>query len=303
MDADRAAALTPHGLAALQDPEGFFASQVLGGGLKNQADRNGFATVQVLRALGSEAEELLGHSAHAAALDALDACRNPATGGFRFWPPGAQPDWAPDLPDDADDTSLMATALWTAGRLSTSELRRLACTTVISHRLASTIQPGPPWPRVGAFKTWMRPGIAPDMADCTVNANVLALLAAAGLDKAPGYAEACAMIEDAVLWAGEDAGRAATLSPFYPEAGELVLAVDAAVSAGAHALRPVLALLDVSSLWRELRLRSCGEDPVICGSPYGLMRWTSPAVGRARGLRRGIPSADGALRTSHSDRR
>lgn len=281
MAADRAAAVTPHGLAALQDPDGFFSSQVRGGGM-DQADRNGFATVQVLRALGREAEELLGRSAHAAALDALEACRNPATGGFRFWPLGARPDWAPDLPDDADDTSLMATMLWTAGRLSTSELRRLACYTVVSHRLASTVQPGPSWPRAGAFKTWMRLGIAPDMVDCTVNANVLAMLAAAGLHGTPGYAEACAMIEDAVLWAGEDAGRAATLSPFYPEAGELVLAVEAAVAAGVRELRPVRALMDLSRLWSELRLRSCGADPVICGSPYGLVRWTSTAVGRAR---------------------
>jgi hypothetical protein len=176
----------------------------------------------------------------------------------------------------------MATALWSAGRLSISELRRLACHTVVCHRLASTCQPGPLWPRVGAFKTWLRPGIAPDVVDCTVNANVLAMLAAAGLHRVPGYAEACAMIEDAVLWAGENAGRAVTLSPYYPEAGELVLAVEAAVSAGARELQTVRAIMDLSPLWRELRLRSCDVDAVICGIPYGAIGWTSPAVGLAR---------------------
>jgi hypothetical protein len=278
MDPGGTAPLTP-----LRGDHGFFDCHVTGGGLDGP-DHNGFATSQVLRALGAAASGSLGARGHGAALDALESCRNPRTGGFRFWPLGRRPGWAPDLPDDADDTALMAVLLWRAGRMTLDELRRLACHTVVSHRLAATVQPGPSWPRVGAFKTWMRPGIEPDMADCTVNANVIALLAAAGLRGAPGYGEACAMLGDALAWAGENHARAETLSPFYPEPGELVLAVEAAVAEGARELRPVQAMLRASPLWRGLRERSCGAVPVICGSPYGLVRWTSPAVGAARRL-------------------
>jgi hypothetical protein len=268
-------------LGALQDGDGFFSSRVRGGGLDTE-DRNGFATAQVLRALGGNARRVLGARGFAAALAALEACRNPDTGGFRFWPLGRRPAWAPDLPDDADDTALMALALWRAGLLGPPELGRLACRTVVRHRLSATAQPGPAWPRIGAFKTWMRHGAEPAIADCTVNANVVALLAAAGLRGVSGYAQACGMIADGVAWADGDERRAQSLSPFYPEPGELVLAVEAAAQHGAEEMEPVLATMAASPLWRGLRQRSCGPEPAICGSPYGLVRWTSIAVARAR---------------------
>lgn len=285
MVAGGSAALGPHPARsrphAVEDQDGFYVCRVTGGGL-DQDDRNGFATAQVLRALGAEARRTLGSRRHDASLRALEACRNAGTGGFRFWPLANRPGWAPDLPDDADDTALFALLLWKADRMSLDDLRRTACRTIVSHRLGDTVQPGPSWPRIGVFKTWMRPGVAPDMADCTVNANVLAMLAAAGLKAVPGYQEAVAMIADAVLWSAEDAGRAGTLSPFYPEPGELALAIDAAVAEGARELRPVLAAINASPMWRRFRERSCAEAPVICGSPYGLMRWTCPSVGAAR---------------------
>ncbi len=267
----------------LEDQDGLFACRVTGSGMDHD-DRNGFATAQVLRALGAHAGRTLGSRSHDASLRALERCRNPQTGGFRFWPLGERPAWAPDLPDDADDTSLFALLLWKADRLSLDDLRLTACRTVVSHRLAATVQPGPAWPRVGAFRTWMRPGLDPDMADCTVNANVLAMLAAAGLRAVPGYQEAVAMIVDAVLWSAEDARRAETLSPFYPEAGELPLAVEAAVAEGVRELRPVLAAMSASPMWRRFKERSCQPEPVICGNPYGLVRWTCPSVGAARRL-------------------
>ncbi|MGE0669215.1 MAG: hypothetical protein AB7O49_21905 [Sphingomonadales bacterium] len=261
--------------------DGFYLCRVAGSGI-DADDRNGFATAQVLRALGGGARRILGPAGHDASLDALEACRNAGTGGFRFWPLASRPGWAPDLPDDADDTALFAVLLWKADRIGLDDLRSTACRTVVSHRLADTVRPGPPWPRIGAFKTWIRPGIEPDMADCTVNANVLAMLAAAGLKSVPGYQDAVGMIYDAVLWAAEDAGRAETLSPFYPEPGELALAVEAAAAEGVRELRPVLAAMNASPMWRRLRARSCADEPVICGSPYGLMRWTCPSVGAAR---------------------
>jgi hypothetical protein len=281
VDADWRAPLRPG--RPRQDAEGFFASRVAGPGL-HAPDRNGFATVQVLRALGRGAREMLGEAVRDAALSAVSACRNPTTDGFRFWPLAARPTWAPALPDDADDTALMAEALYAAGRLSLTELRRIACRTVVRHRLAAIAQPGPPWPRVGAFKTWMRPGLDPDLADCTVNANVVSLLATAQLTRVPGYAEACAMICDAVAWAADDEARAASLSPFYPEPGELVLAVEAAAAAGVVELRQVCEIMASGRVWRRARARAHAGEPVICGSPYGLLRWRSEAVGWARAV-------------------
>lgn len=275
MDAGRSSAVTPY--------PGLFVSRVSGAGW-GVDDYNGFATAQVVRALGARTRAVLGAACHDAALEGLLACRNPASGGFRFWPMGWRPAWVPDLPDDADDTALMGVALYAAGRMSLSDLRRMACHTVVCHRLAATAQPGPPWPRVGAFKTWMRPGLAPAMSDCTVNANVVALLATAGLRAAPGYDQACAMIAEAVAWAAASPARAVSLSPFYPEAGELVLALESAVAAGARELRATLREVENSPMWQGLRWRSCREDPVICGSAYGLLRWNCRQVGWARGV-------------------
>jgi hypothetical protein len=280
MDAGRPEALTRR-LLAEQDANGFFRSTVSGGGI-DQPDTNGFVTAQVLRALGGSALDILGHDAFHAAIGALRACRGENSAGFRFWPDGHRPGWAPRLPEDADDTAVMALALYRAGQMTGAEMRRLACHTIVSHRLLAVLQPGPPWARVGAFKTWMRPGPDPDIADCTVNANALALLAAAGLFTVPGYAEACAMIRDAVAWAGDNETRAATLSPFYPEPGDLALAVRAAVAEGACDLSPVLDTMASSVVWRRLEQRACTPEPVVCGSPYGLIRWSSRAVGMAR---------------------
>jgi hypothetical protein len=122
------------------------------------------------------------------------------------------------------------------------------------------------------------------MADCTVNVNVVALLATAGLRAVPGYAQACAMIADAVAWAGASPARAVSLSPFYPEPGELVLALESAVAAGARELDATLTDVRNSPMWQNLRRRSCREDPVICGSAYGLLRWNCRHVGWARGV-------------------
>jgi hypothetical protein len=262
---------------------GLFVSRITGPGWDTD-DYNGFATAQVLRALGARAQAALGTACHDAALKGLLACRNPATGGFRFWPMGRRPAWVPELPDDADDTAVMGLALYAAGRMSLTDLRRTACRTIVCHRLFATAQPGPPWPRVGAFKTWMRPGLAPAMADCTVNVNVVALLATAGLRAVPGYAQACAMIADAVAWTGASPARAVSLSPFYPEQGELVLALEFAVAAGARELGATLTEVRNSPMWQDLRRRSCREDPVICGSAYGLLRWNCRHVGWARGV-------------------
>lgn len=286
MDANRPAAIT-------LPSDGLFPSHVTGHGM-DMGDLNGFTTAQVLRALGAAGRRILGATVHEAALHALLSCRNPATGGFRFWPLDKHPQWAPDLPDDADDTAIMALVLFSANRISMPDLRKMACHTVVCHRTRVTVQPGPSWQRVGVFKTWMKSGFDPDMTDCTVNANVVALLAMANLRNVPGYAESCSMILEAISWANDDEQRAACLSPFYPEPGELALAVEAAAACGALELRPALQAMHAAPMWRRLRERTCTEVPTICGSPYGLIRWESPVVGWARrigGLAAGCPPA------------
>ena len=76
--------------------------------------------------------------------------------------------------------------------------------------------------------------------------------------------------------------RAAAIAPFYPAAGELVLALAHAVDQGEHALAPALDHVRGSPTWRALARDAARGAPVIAGSPHGLWTWTCAAVGAAR---------------------
>jgi hypothetical protein len=199
---------------------------------------------------------------------------------------------------------MMATLLFRHGRLSREALRAIGVKRLVAFRQPPPA-PGaagvtPPWARPGAFRTWARAGRAPCALDVVVNLNVLALLACAGLARVPGRAEALAMVEDALDWTGESPARAAAIAPFYPAAGELVLALAHAVAQGEQALAPALARVRASPMWRALAWASARDAAVIAGSPYGLWTWTCPAVGEAR---RAHASVAGALGLSRLEQR
>ena len=239
-------------------------------------DRNGFITALAVRALRGQSMVIPD-----AMLDALEQCRSPGA-GYGFWPAGARPEWAPQLPDDADDTAIMTLELHAAGRLSREEARRIACLTIGRHRVAQLPVLRPPWLRTGVFSTWHRRGIALDLIDCTATANALAAFAALDLHGIPGVRASTAMLRDAVAWAGDDAARACSLSPFYPEPAEFVLALAHAVEAGADELASIHATATQTPWGRDAAARAAHDDHRVCSSPYGAAVWRSPALARIR---------------------
>ncbi len=250
---------------------GLVPSDMQAGG-QRRPDCNGFAT-----ALAVRARRWQGQPIPPAMLDVLVRCRS-ASGGFGFWPQGLRPPWAPALPDDADDTAIMALELHLAGRLSRAETRRIACLRIGTRRIARLPELRPPWLRTGVFATWSRLTEGRDMVDCTVLTNVLALLAATGLSHLPGVDASLAALEHALDWAGDDEARAGSLSPFYPDAAEWLHALDHAVALEARGLS-VLRDRVLGTRWGQAaRERQSAADHAICSSPYGLAVWRSPAL-------------------------
>ena len=247
---------------------------------QRRPDRNGFITALAVRALRRQ-DIAMPDAKLDAMLDALERCRSPGA-GYGFWAPCARPEWAPQLPDDADDTAIMTLELHAAGRLSREEARRIACLSIGRHRIARLPLLRPPWLRTGVFATWHRRGIALDLIDCTAIANALAAFAALDLHDIPGVRISTAMLRDAVAWAGNDETRACSLSPFYPEPAEFVLALQHAVEAGADDLIPVHAAAAQTPWGRDAETRATRDDHRVCSSPYGFTVWRSPALARIR---------------------
>jgi len=255
-------------------------------GDRRYPDWNGFTTALVLRALRHipiSNTSLL--PIREQALDFLLQCEQPEHfGSFRFWPVNRQPDWIKIPPSaDADDTAIYALELARYGRLKQSELRRIACCILVPHRLRYVETPSPPWLRSGVFLTWLwLPKERINIVDCCVNANIVALLAYAGLTHLSGYQEACGMIETAILWAGNSWSHARSITPFYPHPIELCYAVEHAVECGADLLKPSLQRL-YECTWAadESDNFSVMERP-LCGSAYSGVFWTSSNVQIAR---------------------
>lgn len=260
---------------AVVAPPHFILSEVSLGG-QRLPDRNGFVT-----ALGVRALRRRGLPVPAPLLDALERCRS-ARGGYRFWPLHARPHWAPDLPDDADDTAIMLLELLHAGRVERAEARRVACLTIARRRVATFPLLRPPWLRPGVFATWSRDGVRRDLVDCTATANMLALFATLDLSHLPGVREAGEMLAAAVRWAGDDALRAASLSPFYPDPVEFVLALDHAAECGARGLAALHRQAAATQWGSDAALRSTQPDHAVCGSPYGVAVWRSPELASLR---------------------
>jgi hypothetical protein len=234
---------------------------------RSAEDRNGFVTALAVRAY-----RRAGRSAPAEWLDVLAGCRRP-DGSYGFWPVGAAPRWAPDLPSDSDDTAVALLELTLAGRVPRTEARRVACRSVGVHRLRRVLDPGPPWLRRGMFTTWHR-GRALDLVDLTAVTNVLALLYSLGLARIPGVEESRAALTAGLAWAGSSTPRWASLSPFYPEPDELARALDHATACGVPGLTTGARVL------REVCPR---QDPdAVCSTAYGPPTWHSPALAALR---------------------
>jgi hypothetical protein len=263
-----------------QAPTGAFPSVISSGNRKCQ-DWNGFTTAQVLRALRAVPESDPLSNARRLALDFLKSCESPdRSGAFHFWPKGSQPSWIPDLPPDADDTSIILVEMVRNKRIDLDAAREMACSVLLPYRLMNVPDPRPPWVRRGTFLTWLRPGPF-NIVDCCVNANVIALLSYLGLEGITGFEEACEMIGAGIRWAEGSDFKARILTAFYPHPAEFAYAIEHAVECGANRLRGSLSLTKDLG-WLPHNDDNHSEGMPICGNAYEGDIWFSEALDAAR---------------------
>lgn len=264
-----------------QAPTGAFRSWVRLPGGNVVPDGNGFLTALVLRELGPVDDERLEAVVGRACQFLLRcrAARQPGT--FTFWPEEAYPSWMGPtrLYPDADDTAV-ATMQLVARRVLPREALQGAAAHVVRYR-GLTEHVRAPWQREGAFLTWLFPGLS-NRLDCCVNANVVALLAQAGLRESDGYRAAVEMIVAAVELQVDPRGPGADLTPYYADPAELGHAMDWAVQAGATELADA-----AGHLAAHLGKRPAASDRApVCSSVDGRFVWNCPALQRLRRARR-----------------
>lgn len=277
------AALDWSTVLAAQAPDGSFASFVhLSDGPR--PDRNAFVTALVLDCLWTAGAGLYLDRARSRALDFLETCGD--GGRYGFYPRGQQPEWmAPPLSDDADDTALVLTALIRAGRLDRTAGWTSLNGPLRPHRIGFLTERSDPWHRVGVYETWLDETAFRNPVDCTVNANILALLFAIGApeDQTRPIID---MLEAALNWAGPLKARVAKLSPWYPDPLEFVHALSRAARWGNAR---VAALFEQASRFDWVK-KPAPQSQKVCGSSDGRIYWTSPALQAARELSIRVPS-------------
>jgi len=167
----------------------------------------------------------------ASVLDFLTRCASTRLPGvFSFWPAHTRPVWASQVPEDADDTAIMALELARHGRLSHLELLRVLCHTLVSYRVSPIHSSIPTWIQPSAFLTWLSHDPQhSNLVNCYVNANAIALMAYAEATHLPGDQAACQLIEQGLNWVGASASRLKSLTPFYPNPREFYFALTHAV--------------------------------------------------------------------------
>jgi hypothetical protein len=264
-------------LYASQNEFGAFVSTVEIDGKRRQ-DGNAFVTGLFLRHLGDLFPP--DHPVVERALGFLQQCRvSDPEGAFGFWPKDKVPLWMPaKLAPDADDTAIVGLELMRAGLWSRDSLRESVCYSLLSHRVEEVPVVSPPWIVRGAFYTWLRDGHG-NVVDCCANVNVLALLHSCDLTSVPGFSEAITMVSRAIEWAGESLLAARSLTPFYPDPCELTFALRHAVACGVDELRSALATVEGRS-WARCK----GNDPPVCSSAYGHIKWYCRALHQLRSL-------------------
>jgi hypothetical protein len=271
-------------LLRLQNESGAFHSTVQSrSGILD--DWNGFTTALVLRALFPLGQSGRLIRARNRALDFLETCESPNRPGFfLFWPRHSWPAWAPTLPEDADDTSVFVSELVRHGRMSPKRAANIVHHSLIPYRVSKPLQIKPyPWMSPGVFLTWLSHDLPINPVDCCVNTNVVALMAQLGLARAPGYADACLMLVSGVAWARGVPDRLRLLTPYYPDAAELVWALRNAVTCGAESLRGALNELESCTRTARNSEVTLSDRPIFSTADRSII-WTSSAIRVAREL-------------------
>ncbi|HEY1177437.1 MAG TPA: hypothetical protein VGF17_14870 [Phytomonospora sp.] len=278
-------------LAGQQSPGGAFLSRVeLPWG--DSGDRNCFVTALVVRELHGVTGLEEVDEARRRALGFLTRGRYPVYRDlFAFYPHGGHPFWMRSaLYPDADDTSVINLELMRAGLLDAEAAAAVAERYLTRHRAVgeAAVHLTRPWHREGVFLTWLTGAPVPNPIDCCVNTNVIALLAAAGMRGAPGYAEACDMVVTAALDTAARGVHDRRRTPFYPGPGEWSRALRHAVAMGADELAPAAQALSGVPDPDE------GADaPAVCCDVTGRIVWRSTAVALARRLRAATEHEEG----------
>lgn len=273
-------------LVRLQDSSGCFPSTVEQSG-RVSIDHNGFTTAMVVRDLRAVSRNTVVDVVKSRALDFIERCRaNEIPLAFAFWPADRRPNWANRVPADVDDTAIMATELLRAGRLSRRDALSTVCHVFLPHRVGNDgVEERPAWIEPGAFLTWIGKRGKPNVVDCCVNVNALALMAWVEAHHLPGYQEAVTTVLRGLDWAGDNPARLRSLTPFYPSVSNLRDAVEHAVESGVTDLRTA-----IDPLHRVTGDGDALEDRGCCSSAYGAAVWRCPAIEVARALRRGATS-------------
>ena len=241
---------------------------------REEVDENAFVTALVVHELSPWAGDKVVRRAIDRALDFLLRCElRGGPGHFCFYPETARPAWMPvPLPADSDDTALVAPLLVQYGRRPLAFLQEVVDEVLDPFRLLDVCEASEKWHRAGVYLTWLRAGYPPNVVDCCVNVNVLALLARAGRAASPAAAAVVEMLEAALSSTPPWPPRTRTLSPWYPHPAEFVRAVERAASAGAAGLGPVLTRM------RAMGWNRPAAGAPVCGSKDGRFLWTCDAL-------------------------
>lgn len=217
-------------LFSLQADSGAFLSEVRNSGV-SLPDYNGLVTALVLREmedfLDPACEEPLNR-----ALGFLQQCLSPGSGMCSFWPPDRCPSWTPYNPEECDTTAVIVAELFHFGRITPKRTRSIVLDSLPGFQTGT-----------GVFLAWRSQGIAPNPFDLVLNVNVVAFLAQTGFRDTAMYRDACRVICDSFASCAESPDRLDRLTPYYPDATEISLALENALRRGAEELLPVVAAL------------------------------------------------------------
>lgn len=259
-----------------QLPSGAFPS-VVTVGERSYPDENAFVTALVLeRLVGLRRDPGVAASIERG-LDFLERCASTELpGAFHFHARGAAlPVWldAP-LPPDADDTALVASVLLRFGRRDAEGIASAMDGVLEPHRVHWRPESAPPWVRLGATRTWLA-AVRPNPVDACVNANVAALYALLGRGDHPIAQAAAHTATGAARWGGPSHQPASQIAPYYPDLGELVLALERGAASGVAGFADAAsALASRLALGAFAGARGCA----VCGSADGRWWWWSPVL-------------------------
>src|SRR6185437_2966084 len=218
-------------LFSLQAQSGAFVSEVRNGDV-SIPDYNGFATALVVREMetfgSAECEGPLNR-----ALDFLQKCESPDSGMFSFWARDLAPLWAPYNPEECDSSAVIAAELFHFGRITPERARFIALDSMPGFQVGA-----------GEFLAWRTQGLVPNPVDFGLNVNVAAFLAQTGSRNSIVYRNVCRVICEMADSCAGRLDRLDRLAPYYPDPGELFVALDHALRRGASELLPAATAIE-----------------------------------------------------------